>query len=78
MGCCLTGGTAPTEVHQAEQTRRVNDAAMCWPMHASRAPTRSQRESRFIAALPAIAITFAMHAMIGRHSAHLKMPRRDA
>ena len=51
---------------------------MRWPMQATRAPTRSQRASRVIAALPVIATTFVMHAMVGRQSRQLKMPRPDA
>jgi len=51
---------------------------MRWPMQAIRAPTRSQRVSRVIAALQFIANTFLMHAMVGRYSRQLKMPRPDA
>jgi len=51
---------------------------MRWPMQANRAPTRSQRMSSIIAALPVIATTFAMHAMVGCRSRQLKMPRPDA
>ena len=58
--------------------RRVNNAAMRWAMQATRAPTRSQRASRVIAALPAIASTFVMHAMLGPQSRQLKMPLPDA
>ena len=47
-------------------------------MHASRAPTHSQRASRVIAALRIIATTFIMSAMVGRHSAQFKMPRQAA
>jgi len=47
-------------------------------MQANRAPTRSQRMSSIIAALPVIATTFAMHAMVGCRSRQLKMPRPDA
>ena len=47
-------------------------------MQTTRAPTRSQRASRVIAALQAIATTFIMHAMVGRTSHQLKMPRPDA
>jgi len=51
---------------------------MRWPMQTTRAPPRSQRASRVIAALLAIATTFVMHAMVGRTSRQLKMPRPDA
>jgi len=51
---------------------------MRWPMQATKAPARSQRASSVIAALPVIATTFAMHAMVGRRSRQLKMPRPDA
>jgi len=51
---------------------------MRWPMQANRAPTRSQRASSIIAALPVIATTFAMHAIVGCRSRQLKMPRPDA
>jgi hypothetical protein len=37
---------------------------MCWPMQASRTPTHSQCASRVVTALPSIAITFVMHAMV--------------
>jgi len=56
----------------------VNNAAMRWPMQATKAPARSQRASSVIAALPVIAATFVMHAMLGRRSRQLKMPRPDA
>ena len=78
MSCCRTGGTKPTEVHQAAQTRRVSNAAMRWPMHATKAHTRRPRASRVIAALPVIATTFVMHAIVGRASCQLKMPCPDA
>jgi len=51
---------------------------MRWPMQTTRAPPRSQRASRVIAALQAIATTFVMHAMVGCRSRQLKMPRPDA
>ena len=51
---------------------------MRWLMQVTSAPTRSQRASRVIAALPVIATTFVMHAMVGRQSRQLKMPRPDA
>ena len=51
---------------------------MRWPMQATKAPARSQRASSVIAALPVIAATFVMHAMLGRRSRQLKMPRPDA
>ena len=51
---------------------------MRWPMQASRVPTHRQRASHVIAALQFIATTFVMHAMVGRRSSQLKMPRRDA
>ena len=51
---------------------------MRWPMQAIRAPTRRQRVSRVIAALQFIATTFVIHAMVGRASSQLKMPRPDA
>ena len=51
---------------------------MRWPMQAIRAPTRRQRASHVIAALQFIATTFVMHAMVGRRSSQLKMPRPDA
>jgi hypothetical protein len=38
----------------------------------------SQRTSRVIAALPVLATTFVMHAMVGRRNDQLKMPRPDA
>ena len=44
-----------------------------WP--STWAPTRSQRASRVIAALPVIATAFVMHSMVGCHSTQLKMPR---
>jgi len=47
-------------------------------MQTTRAPPRSQRVSRVIAALLAIATTFLMHAMVGRTSRQLKMSRPDA
>ena len=40
--------------------------------------THSQRASRIAAALPIIATTFIMHAMVRRYSSRFKMPRRDA
>jgi hypothetical protein len=76
--CCRTGGTGPTKVRQAAQTRRVNNAAMRWPMHTTKAPVRSHRASRVIAAMPFIAITLVMHAMVRRSSSQIKMPRPDA
>ena len=39
---------------------------------------RSQRATRVIAALPVLATTFVMHAIVGRYSRLLKMPRPDA
>ena len=51
---------------------------MRWPMQAIRAPTRRPRVSRVIAALQFIATTFVIHAMVGRASSQLKMPRPDA
>ena len=51
---------------------------MRWPMQTTRAPPRSQRASRVIAALQALATTFVMHAMVGRTARQLKMPRPDA
>jgi len=51
---------------------------MRWLMQVTRAPTRSQRASRAIVALPVIATTFVMHAMVGRQACQLKMPRPDA
>ena len=62
----------------AAQTRRVNNAAVRWPMQATKAPAGSQRASSVIAALPVIATTFAMHAMVGCRSRQLKMQRPDA
>ena len=47
-------------------------------MQATRAPARSHRASRVIAALPVIATTFFMHAMVWRYFRQLKMPRPDA
>ena len=47
-------------------------------MQATTAQAHSQRASRVIAALHFVTTTFAMHAMVGRQSRHLKMPRRDA
>ena len=47
-------------------------------MQTTKMPTRSQCASRVIAALPVIATTFAMHAMVGRTARQLKMPRPDA
>ena len=38
----------------------------------------SQNAIRAIAALPVIANTFVMHAMVGRLPPQLKMPRPDA
>jgi len=61
-----------------EQTRSVNNAALRWPMHATRATPRSQRASRAITVSLVIATTFVMHAMVGRRSRQLKMPRPDA
>ena len=79
MSCCLTAGTAPIDIHQAAQTRRVNSAALRWPMQPTRAQTHSHRASRVIAALLLlIATTFVMHPMLGRPSRQLKMPRPDA
>ena len=60
------------------QTRRVNNAALRWPMQATRATPRSQRASRAITVSLVIATTFVMHAMVGRRSRQLKMPRPDA
>ena len=51
---------------------------MRWTMQPTRATTKSQHASRVIAALQLIAITFVMHAMVGRLSSQLKMPRLDA
>ena len=51
---------------------------MRWPMHATRAQTHRQRASHVIAALQFIATTSVMHAMVGRPSRQLKMPRPDA
>ena len=51
---------------------------MRWTMQPTRATTRSQHASRVIAALQLIVITFVMHAMLGRRSSQLKMPRPDA
>ena len=51
---------------------------MRWTMQPTRATTRSQHASRVIAALQLILITFVMHAMVGRLSSQLKMPRPDA
>ena len=59
-------------------TRRVNNAAKRRPMQATRAPARSQRASRVIAALPVIATTFFMNAMVWRYFRQFKMPRPDA
>ena len=47
-------------------------------MQATRAPARSQRASRVIAALPVIATTFFMNAMVWRYFRQFKMPRPDA
>ena len=56
----------------------MTNAALRWPMQATRTTTHSQRASRVIAALPVIATTFVMHAMVGRRSRQFKMPRPDA
>ena len=56
----------------------MNNANIRWPIQASSAPTRSQREIRAIIALPVIVTTFVMHAMFGRRYRQLKMPRPDA
>ena len=56
----------------------MNNANIRWPIQASSAPTRSQRAIRAIIALPVIATTFVMYAMVGRRSRQLKMPRPDA
>jgi hypothetical protein len=47
-------------------------------MQATRAPTRSHRTSRVIAALPIIATTFFIHAMVWHYFRQLKMSRPDA
>jgi len=69
--------TYRAEAHQAAQTRRVNNAAMRWPMQVTRAPTRSQRASRAIVALPVIATTFVMHARVGHQACQLKHGRLE-
>ena len=51
---------------------------MRWTMQPTRATTQSQHASRVIATLQLIVITFVMHAMVGRLSSQLKMPRLDA
>jgi len=56
----------------------VNNAALRWPMQATRATPRSQRASRAITVSLVIATTFVMDAMVGRRSRQLKMPRPDA
>ena len=47
-------------------------------MQATRAPPRSQRASRVIAALLAIATTFFIHAMVWHYFRQLKMSRPAA
>ena len=56
----------------------MNNANIRWSIQATSAPTRSQRPIRAIIALPVIATTFVMYAMVGRRSRQLKMPRPDA
>ena len=51
---------------------------MRWPMQPTKMPTRSKRASRVITASLIIATMFVMHAMVGRRSRQLKMPRPDA
>ena len=46
-------------------------------MQNTKASARSQRASSVIAALPVIATTFAMYAMVGCRSRQLKMRRPD-
>jgi len=46
-------------------------------MQATRALARSHRASRVIAALPIIATTFFMHAMVWHYFRQLKMSRPD-
>jgi hypothetical protein len=55
----------------------VNNTALRWPMHATTAQAHSQRASCVIAAMHFVTTTFVMHAMVGRQSRQLKMPRRD-
>ena len=47
-------------------------------MQPTKMPTRSQCASRVITASLTITTTFVMHAMVGRRSTQLKMPRPDA
>ena len=47
-------------------------------MQAIKATARRQRASRVVAALQLFATTFVMHAIVGRYSRLLKMPRPDA
>jgi len=56
----------------------MNNPARRRPMQATRAPTRSHRASRVIAALPIIATTFFIHAMVWHYFRQLKMSRPDA
>ena len=45
-------------------------------MQATTAQAHSQRASRVIAALHFVTTTFVMHAMVGRRSHQIKMPRQ--
>lgn len=47
-------------------------------MRKTRAATQSQRAIGHIAALQFIATMFVMHAMVGRSTLEVKMPRLDA
>ena len=58
-----------TNLNLAEWSSVFGDAKMT---------TRRQRASCVITALQFIATTFVMHAMVGRASSQLKMPRPDA
>ena len=51
---------------------------MRWPLQTTKMTTRRQRASCVITALQFIATTFVIHAMLGRRSPQLKMPRPDA
>jgi len=53
-------------------------ASSRWPMQATRATPSNHRASGAIAVSLVIATTFVMHAMVGRQSRQVKMPRPDA
>ena len=58
--------------------RHANDPATRTQMQPTKLAGRSQRACHVITASLTIATTFAMHAMAGRASRQLQMPRPDA